>query len=460
MQTLPVLLLNGVLKATTLLFALFPSRLRPGWAPPRKTFCRSRSHSSSAVRQKIGHYTANLRLIAAELPAGLLLACLSAVTGRCEACCSLTHGKQVAATTLATAAGWSLSHFTMQNSMTTNRCPNYLIRAAHRVLVAGCCAAFALLANAQIPMTEIVKTNWTLQSFTNVVDINMPRVVVVNEYRTNTTTRYATNVVEFQRTQWLAQYVTNNLLSYRTNVVTKTQTNVVPVANYTTNVVTAYVTNWTTRSLTNNATAELFRTNLVQTSVTNWSTRIQTNFIVVNLTKTNVFDAFRTNVTALYLTNWQNVLVMKTNLVNTLVTNVATIDLPAEQTTVATPAAARAPEPQRAAVATVAETFDFVIEWARTGVEKPEIVLKLKSPAKPDALLQAQEWRVERSDSAVLVMGNQPEFHGDLPAGDYNVTIKFRPDKTGAVLKLRGTIQVTATDAPQQTPAKVVGQIK
>jgi hypothetical protein len=242
---------------------------------------------------------------------------------------------------------------------------------------------------------------------------------------------------------------------YRTNVIDLVLTNVV----------TAKATNWQTRFLTNTLAVDQYRTNRVDAFKTNLLTRLQTNMLVVDRVQTNQFHAYRTNLTTLNITNWQTVVVMRTNWITQPITNVVAIDLPASAPPLAsaTPSARTVSQIRDIKVATtssvsVEDTKNLVLEWTRTDTEKWEIVLTLKSADNPGALLYIQEWRVEKTDKTVLLMGKEAEFRGELPPGTYNVTVKVRRAENSPLITLRGSINVTPDTTTHQVLVAAAGQ--
>ena len=260
---------------------------------------------------------------------------------------------------------------------------------------------------------EIVTTNWVERALTNVVEIQIPKLVIVDQFHTNTTVSFATNIVEVQRTQWVDKFETNVIYALNTNWVTMTQTNVVARDQYRTN--------------------------------------------VIDVVTTNFFTAYQTNRTTLSITNWDTVLVMKTNWITQPVTNVAAIDLPAPRSTsvAPTPSTPAVPETSEARkesahIAPAADKKNLVLEWARESKNPTEIVITLKSVNEAETTVQVQEWRVERSDAAILLMGRDPEFRAELPVGTYNVTVKARYGSKGRELSLSGSIEVTPDEETHQ----------
>ena len=277
--------------------------------------------------------------------------------------------------------------------------------------------------------SEVVTTNWVERALTNVIEVQIPKLIIVDEFRTNTTVSFATNIVEVARTQWVDRFETNVINSLSTNWVTVTQTNTVVLDQYRTNRIDVVTTNFLT----------VFATNFLKLTLT--------NTVVLDQVQTNLFFAYQTNHTTLSVTNWDTVLVMNTNWISQPVTNVVEIAMPSPRST-ALPPTSSSQATQDAAVQNAPATDtdglkNLVLEWARESKNPTEIVLTLKAVNEAELPVQVQEWRVERSDAAILLMGRDPEFRAELPAGTYNVTVKARRGETGPALTLHGSIKVT-----------------
>ena len=191
-----------------------------------------------------------------------------------------------------------------------------------------------------------------------------------------------------------------------TNPLPKTVTNFFVENQYWTNIVPIYRTNW----------ANIY--------ITNWLTRMETNLVVLDVIRTNRVVNYRTNQSTVTVTNWSLVFLTKTNWVGGVRTNFTTINMP-----VPSPDAATPPEdqdaPANAAVAPQgASPTDFLLPWRRTGGERTEITLQSAPATAATSRIPVNEWRVERTDSTVLLMGHDDLFAGDLPNGDYLVTAK------------------------------------
>jgi hypothetical protein len=252
----------------------------------------------------------------------------------------------------------------------------------------------------------------------------MPKNVFVDEFRTN----------------WFEQRVTNVVDAFKTNVLTRIHTNLVIVERIQTNEVTAT------------------ETRPVIAYHTNWTTRFTTNVIVL----TNTVVAHQTNFKTLTLTNWETVLVMKTNWVAQPVTNVVQIDLPSPAPSVAPSASPVKIDPvatgevKRTAPAldlTQKMEFELTHNGSVTKANQYPILLTLKSAGQSLAILPVSEWRVERSDGAVMVLGSRPEFTATLPSGAYRVLARIRREEGAPLQTLRGTIQIAADVATQRSPA-------
>jgi hypothetical protein len=231
----------------------------------------------------------------------------------------------------------------------------------------------------------ITRTNWVERWITNLIEIRMPLNRFINEYHTNWVTELKTNVIN------------------------------------------VYATNRVARTLTNHFLVDAFRTNFVTAYQTNWKT--------------------------LHMTNWQAAIVMQTNWVTEMVTNVVQIDLPSPPAPAAAASRTEA-APQKetttetsASLPPVTTTCPVVLEAGRTARApnkgQVEVQLKVRGNGAPSALLQVQQWRVEREDRAILCFGQDQEFRRELPVGRYKVEVKVRQDEDGAVLSVRGALIVS-----------------
>jgi hypothetical protein len=314
-----------------------------------------------------------------------------------------------------------------------------LSRLFRRILLAAGPVLLALVANAQPVTYQAVRTNWVQRAVTNIVVVTEPKLYVVNEYHTNTVPRFITNTVEMERTVWEEHYVTNVFRRIFTNPVPKTVTNFFVENQYWTNVVPIYRTNW------------------VNTYVTNWLTLTETNLVVLDVVQTNLVLNYRTNRSTVTVTNWSLVFLTKTNWVGGERTNFTTINMPAP----VSDAAADSLVDQDAASPTAVTSpgvlpKDFMLAWRRTGAERIEIALQSAPATTAVSRIPVSEWRVERTDSTVLLMGHDDLFTGDLPNGDYIVTAKYDPQNGSPALTLGGTIKVTAGAGMHQIRAAPV----
>jgi len=237
--------------------------------------------------------------------------------------------------------------------------------------------------------------------------------------------------------------------------------------------VNVFVTNRVSRAITNlieirmplNRFVDEYRTNWIEQFRTNVIDVYRTNWLKETLTNTVVVERKQTNVMTLTATNWQTVLVVRTNWVTQPVTNVAEINLPANQAVVAAapvnkePQAEAAPRPPA-----VDQAKDLVVEVTKT--PKPannnlmEVQFTLKSANDPGTVLEAQEWRVERSDGTVLVCGQRPQFETELPPGTYNVSVKTGRGENTPSLTVRATVEITREKARQRTPVMILSAAK
>lgn len=310
--------------------------------------------------------------------------------------------------------------------MKTYRAAIRSIEIAGVVFLTGSGASCALGATSSepAPAFEVVTTNWVQRALTNVIEVRVPKVVMVDEFRTNITLSFATNTIEVKRTVRVDQFKTNVTYSFQTN--------------------------WVARQLTNTTVLDRYHTNVVENYTTNWLTRVQTNTLVVDHVRTNLLYAYHTNLTTLNVTNWETVLIMKTNWIKKPITNLVAIDVPADSPPLAAapPATTTTADKKASGTEGVAgprfeDTSGLMFEWSRPGDSQKEIVLTLKSANDSTTTLQVQEWRVEKSDATVLLMGRRAEFRGELPPGNYSVTVKARRSENSPILTLSGSIKVT-----------------
>ena len=276
-----------------------------------------------------------------------------------------------------------------------------------RVLVGTliCCAALCQVSAVQ---TTITRTNLTERWITNLIEVRMPTNLFVNEYHTN----------------WVEQR--------RTNVIDAFATNRVVVNAVRTNIVSSYRTNWGTLTLTNQVAVQAILTNYVERYVTNWKT--------------------------LSLTNCQTVLIMKTNWITVPVTNTVSIDLITNRVAAseggATSNAAvesKLPATSRLPVKGAVLAEDLTLEASAsahsTANNLTEVQIKVRSTAEGAAPLMVQQWRIERTDGAVLMTIQDTIFKRALPPGKYKVEAKARRDSRSPLLAVRGTLEVSSRDA-------------
>ena len=227
---------------------------------------------------------------------------------------------------------------------------------------------------------DVIRTNWIPRVITNVIEVRLPTNVFISEYRTN---RF-----------------------------------------------------------------EALRTNVIDVYRTNWVTKMVTNTITVEKTQTNLATRYQTNVNTLSLTNWEMVVVFKTNWVTQPITNLVTVNVPVAPAEVAKPAvAAEAKVPEPTPSLASGATAGWVLEAARTG--KPpannlfEVQLDLRPVSAAAAALPLQEWRVERANGSLLLLGQGRELKLELPPGTFNVEVKARQAESAPQMRVRGTVTVT-----------------
>jgi hypothetical protein len=170
---------------------------------------------------------------------------------------------------------------------------------------------------------------------------------------------------------------------------------------------------------------------------------------------TNHVTDYHTNWSMLNLTNWQTLVLFKTNWLTQAMTNVVQIDLPSSPV-VATAAPSEVVELKEALVATA--TPAPAAHWAgplaieATRTSRPlandlvEVQMKVKRTDSTAALLQVQQWRVEREDGAILLFGQDQDFKRELPVGNYRVEVKLKVEGDNPPLSVRGTLSVTARE--------------
>jgi len=75
----------------------------------------------------------------------------------------------------------------------------------------------------------------------------------------------------------------------------------------------------------------------------------------------------------------------------------------------------------------------------------------LKSADGSTPKLTSYEWRVERTDGSVMLFGQDAEFKREVPMGTYRVEVKTRATANSPFVRVRGTVEVTDSDAVQQS---------
>ena len=272
------------------------------------------------------------------------------------------------------------------------KAPNVLLRALQLVTTAlfvsrVCLPALGAASDPRPAPTpagpeavDVIRTNWIPHVITNVIEVRLPTNVFVSEYRTS---RF-----------------------------------------------------------------EALRTNVIDVYRTNWVTKTLTNTITVEKTQTNLATRYQTNVNILSLTNWEMVVVFKTNWVTQPITNLVAVSVPAASAEVAKPAgAAEAKVPEPTPSLASGATAGWVLEAARTG--KPpannlfEVQLDLRPVSAAAAALPLQEWRVERANGSLLLLGQGRELKLELPLGTFNVEVKARLAENTPLVRVRGAVTVT-----------------
>src|SRR5439155_22449900 len=154
--------------------------------------------------------------------------------------------------------------------------------------------------------------------------------------------------------------------------------------------------------------------------------KFQTNIVLAH--QTNLVTAYQTNLKTLNLTNWETVLVMRTNWITQPAHNVLQIQLPAPAPSLAAapaPAKTEAPAEAKHAAAPVdlAQKMEFELTPNGKAIKPDQfpIQLALRTVGEPRVVLPVHEWRVERTDGGVLLLGSRPEFTATLPSGVYKI---------------------------------------
>ncbi len=228
-------------------------------------------------------------------------------------------------------------------------------------------------------------------------------------------------------------------------------------------------TNFTERWITNlievrmptNLFVNEYHTNWVEQRRTNVIDAFATNRVMVNAVRTNVVQSYLTNWKTLSLTNWQTVLIMKTNWITVPVTNMVSIDLITNRVAATEPVAnsnaaveskppATSRLPLKGAVLTEDLTLEASASAHSTANNLTEVQIKVRSAAEGAAPLMVQQWRIERTDGAVLMTVQDTIFKRALPPGKYKVEAKARRDSRSPLLAVRGTLEVSSRDAVMQ----------
>src|SRR5438105_3201420 len=101
-------------------------------------------------------------------------------------------------------------------------------------------ASQSLMSGAEI---DVARTKWTERWITNVIDVQRPTNIFVDEFHTNWLRQFVTNTVDVYATNWIKQEVTNTISVPATHTVR----------------VTEYKTNWTSLRRTNEIPVEAVR---------------------------------------------------------------------------------------------------------------------------------------------------------------------------------------------------------
>lgn len=299
--------------------------------------------------------------------------------------------------------------------------------------------------------TSVNRTNWVDRTITNVIEVRIPRNIFVNQYQTNTVEQFHTN--HYVRTR------TNIYERYLTNLVQHAVTNTIAVNSFHTNVINTYHTNAKILHYTNEVAVQVLHTNFTD--------NFTTNLLIMQLTNQIAITAYRTNVKTLVLTNWETVLVTKTNWITQPVTNFVQVDLPARRPgAVETRPAVKTASPVRVEPKTATATAPsspilteaLVLAADLTTAESTnglmEVVVRVHWAADGASSPKVQQWRIERSDGAILSFGQDQELKKFVPIGTYKVEAKVVRDDN-EVLIARGTLTVTATQVLVQQRAAV-----
>ncbi len=76
-----------------------------------------------------------------------------------------------------------------------------------------------------------------------------------------------------------------------------------------------------------------------------------------------------------------------------------------------------------------------------------EVRLRVRWNGHPAARVHIQNWRIEREDGAIILVGQDPDFKQQLQAGTYKVEAKVRAEGDNPPATARGTLSVTTREA-------------
>src|SRR5262249_46614403 len=151
---------------------------------------------------------------------------------------------------------------------------------------------------------------------------------------------------------------------------------------------------------------------------TNLIARTVTNRLILDKYETNFVQAYQTNLKVLHLTNWMTVVAFKTNWISKPLTNLVEIDMTSDTAsvppTVPPPVTASVPAANVRPIKTlaIAEALSLqALRNARTTANNlVEVQIKATWTQAPEALVQVQQWRIEREDGSILCFGQDTEF--------------------------------------------------
>ncbi len=156
------------------------------------------------------------------------------------------------------------------------------------------------------------------------------------------------------------------------------------------------------------------------------------------------------------LTNWETVVLFKTNWIVQPLTNLVQVNLAAPPPIARAPVRAGSPPKASrggAAVSTPTSGWSgpLTIEAARTARPPAnnlvEVRLRVRWNGHPAARVHIQNWRIEREDGAIILVGQDPDFKQQLQAGTYKVEAKVRAEGDNPPATARGTLSVTTREA-------------